>query len=128
VCYTTAATPFTDKDALSSTSTLSASSKYDEGTFELLTILAPAGPNVLKWDNNTYDMTKSKMQPGPNNEYMRVLAGMMRSHALGNDICLVGSKGSGKTILANEFGLQLGYDIEVLCCYRGKNQLLLNLH
>ena len=33
VCYTTATTPFTDKDALSSTSTLSASSKYDEGTF-----------------------------------------------------------------------------------------------
>ena len=55
------------------------------------------------------------MQPGPNDEYDRVLAGMMRSHVLGKDICLVGGKGSGKTIVG---------DFVLLCMLRLTNAAL----
>jgi hypothetical protein len=53
---------------------------------------------------------ESELLPGPNGEFSSALAGMLRSHCLGRDICLVGEKGGGKSALAKEFGRLLGYN------------------
>jgi len=64
----------------------------------------------------------SSMLAGPGGEFGAALAGLLRSHALGRDLCIVGTKGDGKSALAREFGRLLGYcgpgGTELVCCYR----------
>ena len=83
---------FHDDPAASAPTTTTATTP---STDELLEVWAPAGSNI----HQPNAAPPRLMQPGPNDEYDRVLAGMMRSHVLGKDICLVGGKGSGKTIV-----------------------------
>ncbi len=55
----------------------------------------------------------------PIGDQSRVLASMNRIHELGHDICVVGEKGEGKTLLANAFASVAGYsNVELLCCYK----------
>jgi von Willebrand factor A domain-containing protein 8 len=41
--------------------------------------------------------------------HLSAFSSMMQSHALGSDICLVGTKGCGKSVLADHFAQSLGY-------------------
>ncbi|KAH0624441.1 hypothetical protein JD844_031871 [Phrynosoma platyrhinos] len=47
----------------------------------------------------------------------QLLAEMMQSHMV-KDICLIGEKGCGKTVVAKEFAATLGYHIEPLMLYQ----------
>ncbi|KAJ6661690.1 hypothetical protein lerEdw1_013212 [Lerista edwardsae] len=47
----------------------------------------------------------------------QLLAEMMQSHMV-KDICLIGEKGCGKTVVAKEFAAALGYNIEPLMLYQ----------
>uniref|UniRef100_A0A8C0YIY7 von Willebrand factor A domain-containing protein 8 n=1 Tax=Cyprinus carpio carpio TaxID=630221 RepID=A0A8C0YIY7_CYPCA len=47
----------------------------------------------------------------------RLLAEMMRSHLV-KDICLIGAKGCGKSVIAREFAEMLGYSIEPIMLYQ----------
>jgi len=93
------------------TSSASASSSSSSS----VSVVVPSGTRV-----GSTSSTRSRLRPGPQNEYAHTLAGMLRSHALSKDICLVGTKGSGKTALSHEFRDLLGYqhDEMTVCCYR----------
>uniref|UniRef100_A0A672TB47 VWFA domain-containing protein n=1 Tax=Sinocyclocheilus grahami TaxID=75366 RepID=A0A672TB47_SINGR len=47
----------------------------------------------------------------------RLLAEMMQSHLV-KDICLIGAKGCGKSVIAREFADMLGYSIEPIMLYQ----------
>uniref|UniRef100_A0A8C2I7H4 von Willebrand factor A domain-containing protein 8 n=1 Tax=Cyprinus carpio TaxID=7962 RepID=A0A8C2I7H4_CYPCA len=47
----------------------------------------------------------------------RLLAEMMQSHLV-KDICLIGAKGCGKSVIAREFAEMLGYSIEPIMLYQ----------
>ncbi|XDV30937.1 hypothetical protein PO909_033759, partial [Leuciscus waleckii] len=47
----------------------------------------------------------------------RLLAEMMQSHLV-KDMCLIGAKGSGKSMIAREFAEMLGYSIEPIMLYQ----------
>jgi von Willebrand factor A domain-containing protein 8 len=47
-----------------------------------------------------------------------MLAEIIEDHSLGRDICLVGEKGCGKTILNHEFARRLGYSVESLLLFK----------
>ncbi|XP_041128021.1 von Willebrand factor A domain-containing protein 8-like isoform X1 [Polyodon spathula] len=47
----------------------------------------------------------------------RLLAEMMQSHMV-KDICLIGAKGCGKSVIAKEFSEMLGYNVEPVMLYQ----------
>ncbi|MGH0153922.1 UNVERIFIED_CONTAM: hypothetical protein FKN15_027232 [Acipenser sinensis] len=47
----------------------------------------------------------------------RLLAEMMQSHMV-KDMCLIGGKGSGKSVIAKEFSEMLGYNVEPIMLYQ----------
>lgn len=47
----------------------------------------------------------------------RLLAEMMQSHLV-KDVCLIGAKGCGKSVIAREFAEMLGYSIEPIMLYQ----------
>nr|XP_055071414.1 von Willebrand factor A domain-containing protein 8 [Misgurnus anguillicaudatus] len=47
----------------------------------------------------------------------RLLAEMMQSHLV-KDVCLIGAKGCGKSVIAKEFAEMLGYSIEPIMLYQ----------
>eukprot|EP01047_Picozoa_sp_COSAG01_P017994 COSAG01_NODE_965_length_12401_cov_3.496098_7_plen_426_part_00 len=50
--------------------------------------------------------------------HWRLLSGMLQSHSTGRDLCLIGGRGSGKTFIARQFALALGYaPVETLFIY-----------
>uniref|UniRef100_A0A665V7K3 von Willebrand factor A domain-containing protein 8 n=1 Tax=Echeneis naucrates TaxID=173247 RepID=A0A665V7K3_ECHNA len=49
--------------------------------------------------------------------HSQLLSEMMQSHMV-KDICLIGAKGCGKSVLAREFGEMLGYSIEPVMLYQ----------
>ncbi|XP_057192954.1 von Willebrand factor A domain-containing protein 8 isoform X2 [Triplophysa rosa] len=49
--------------------------------------------------------------------HSRLLAEMMQSHFV-KDICLIGAKGCGKSVIAREFAGMLGYSIEPIMLYQ----------
>lgn len=55
----------------------------------------------------------------PNGTQSSLLTSMMQAHAAGYDVCVVGSKGSGKSLLTEQFAHHLGYaQPELICCYK----------
>ncbi|XP_074047842.1 von Willebrand factor A domain-containing protein 8 [Macrotis lagotis] len=72
------------------------------------TIKVPAGSRYQHSGSNHFIKTLSHKQ---------LLAEMMQSHMV-KDMCLIGGKGCGKTVIAKEFADTLGYDIEPIMLYQ----------
>uniref|UniRef100_A0A674JJU6 von Willebrand factor A domain-containing protein 8 n=1 Tax=Terrapene triunguis TaxID=2587831 RepID=A0A674JJU6_9SAUR len=72
--------------------------------------IVPAGTRPLKLcsGSDTFIETSSHKQ---------LLAEMMQSHMV-KDMCLIGGKGCGKTVIAKEFANMLGYNIEPVMLYQ----------
>eukprot|EP01048_Picozoa_sp_COSAG05_P002211 COSAG05_NODE_85_length_20698_cov_35.370309_15_plen_739_part_00 len=50
--------------------------------------------------------------------HWQLITGMLQSHCAGRDLCLIGSRGSGKTFIAGQFARALGYaPVETLFIY-----------
>uniref|UniRef100_A0A8C0ICB5 von Willebrand factor A domain-containing protein 8 n=1 Tax=Bubo bubo TaxID=30461 RepID=A0A8C0ICB5_BUBBB len=75
-----------------------------------VTFQVPAGTGLLKKhrQSDTFIRTSSHNQ---------LLAEMMQSHMV-KDMCLIGGKGCGKTVIAKEFADILGYSIEPIMLYQ----------
>ncbi|XP_034741708.1 von Willebrand factor A domain-containing protein 8 [Etheostoma cragini] len=75
-----------------------------------VTFQVPAGIKELHPPNSspTFISTPSQSQ---------LLAEMMQSHMV-KDICLIGAKGCGKSVIAREFAEMLGYSIEPIMLYQ----------
>ncbi|KAM6284282.1 von Willebrand factor A domain-containing protein 8 isoform 1-T1 [Spheniscus humboldti] len=75
-----------------------------------VTFQVPAGTGLLKKHtrSDTFVRTSSHNQ---------LLAEMMQSHMV-KDMCLIGGKGCGKTVIAKEFADMLGYNIEPIMLYQ----------
>uniref|UniRef100_A0A8C6JZL1 von Willebrand factor A domain-containing protein 8 n=1 Tax=Melopsittacus undulatus TaxID=13146 RepID=A0A8C6JZL1_MELUD len=75
-----------------------------------VTFQVPAGTALLKKHprSDTFIKTSSHDQ---------LLAEMMQSHMV-KDMCLIGGKGCGKTVIAKEFADILGYSIEPIMLYQ----------
>ncbi|RVE58198.1 hypothetical protein OJAV_G00206850 [Oryzias javanicus] len=75
-----------------------------------ITFQSPAGTNKAQppHSNPTFINT-----PG----HSQLLAEMMQSHIV-KDICLIGPKGSGKSVIAKEFANMLGYSVEPVMLYQ----------
>uniref|UniRef100_H2MDU3 von Willebrand factor A domain-containing protein 8 n=1 Tax=Oryzias latipes TaxID=8090 RepID=H2MDU3_ORYLA len=75
-----------------------------------ITFQSPAGTNEAHppHSNPTFVST-----PG----HSQLLAEMMQSHIV-KDICLIGPKGSGKSVIAREFANMLGYSVEPVMLYQ----------
>jgi hypothetical protein len=56
------------------------------------------------------------------------LANMLHDHAIGKDICIVGERGSGKSVLVQLFADALGYDVQQMLLYRDMSSRDLTLH
>ncbi|XP_009866947.1 PREDICTED: von Willebrand factor A domain-containing protein 8-like, partial [Apaloderma vittatum] len=75
-----------------------------------VTFQVPAGTGLLRKhpQSDTFIRTSSHNQ---------LLAEMMQSHMV-KDMCLIGGKGCGKTVIAKEFADILGYSIEPIMLYQ----------
>ncbi|KAM6934858.1 von Willebrand factor A domain-containing protein 8 [Xenentodon cancila] len=75
-----------------------------------ITFQVPAGTKELRPPNGspTFIYTPSHSQ---------LLAEMMQSHVV-KDLCLIGVKGCGKSVIAREFAEMLGYNIEPVMLYQ----------
>lgn len=75
-----------------------------------VTFQVPAGIKELRQPNSspTFISTPSHSQ---------LIAEMMQSHMI-KDICLIGAKGCGKSVIAKEFAEMLGYSIEPVMLYQ----------
>ncbi|KAL7983993.1 hypothetical protein Chor_004533 [Crotalus horridus] len=74
----------------------------------------------------TFQVPAGAQPPGPSPEtegfvrtfsHERLLAEMMQSHMV-KDVCLIGQKGCGKTVVAKAFAALLGYHIEPIMLYQ----------
>ncbi|KAG7255151.1 hypothetical protein CRUP_037223, partial [Coryphaenoides rupestris] len=77
---------------------------------EEVTFQVPAGTNKPRPPNSspTFISTPSHAQ---------LLSDMMTSHMV-KDMCLIGAKGCGKSVIAREFAEMLGYDMEPFMLYQ----------
>ncbi|XP_062982036.1 von Willebrand factor A domain-containing protein 8 [Elgaria multicarinata webbii] len=75
-----------------------------------VTFQVPAGIKPLDMHSGTDGFIKTA-------SHEQLLAEMMQSHMV-KDICLIGEKGCGKTVLAKEFAATLGYNIEPIMLYQ----------
>ncbi|XP_076602199.1 von Willebrand factor A domain-containing protein 8 isoform X1 [Chaetodon auriga] len=75
-----------------------------------VTFQVPAGSKELRppSSSSTFISTPSHSQ---------LIAEMMQSH-MAKDICLIGAKGCGKSVIAREFAEMLGYSIEPVMLYQ----------
>ena len=60
--------------------------------------------------------------------YEKTLANLLHDHAIGKDMCIVGERGSGKSVLVRLFADALGYDIQQMMLYRDMCSRDLTLH
>ncbi|XP_062831671.1 von Willebrand factor A domain-containing protein 8 isoform X2 [Anolis carolinensis] len=75
-----------------------------------VTVQVPAGTRPFDLHSGTDGFIKTF-------SHEQLLAEMMQSHMV-KDICLIGEKGCGKTVVAKEFAAMLGYNIEPLMLYQ----------
>ncbi len=49
-----------------------------------------------------------------------IMVDLLQDHVIGKDICIIGEKGMGKTVLAYQFADRLGYSnsLQVIHCYK----------
>uniref|UniRef100_A0A8C5PQG7 von Willebrand factor A domain-containing protein 8 n=1 Tax=Leptobrachium leishanense TaxID=445787 RepID=A0A8C5PQG7_9ANUR len=73
-------------------------------------IQVPRGVMPLKKDTRQQNFVRTQNQE-------MLLAEMMQSHMV-KDMCLIGGKGCGKTVIAKEFADMLGYEIEPIMLYQ----------
>uniref|UniRef100_A0A8B9TE56 von Willebrand factor A domain-containing protein 8 n=1 Tax=Anas platyrhynchos TaxID=8839 RepID=A0A8B9TE56_ANAPL len=70
----------------------------------------PAGTGMLKQHSQSETFVRTS-------SHDQLLAEMMQSHMV-KDMCLIGGKGCGKTVIAKEFADILGYSIEPIMLYQ----------
>ncbi|XP_067896341.1 von Willebrand factor A domain-containing protein 8 isoform X2 [Heterodontus francisci] len=70
----------------------------------------PVGTRPLKFHTGSSNFVRTS-------SHDRLLAEMVQSHMV-KDICLIGGKGCGKTVIAKEFADLLGYRIEPITLYQ----------
>ncbi|XP_053563944.1 von Willebrand factor A domain-containing protein 8 [Bombina bombina] len=70
----------------------------------------PAGTRVMKLHSESSQFIKT-------NSLEILLAEMLQSH-MAKDMCLIGGKGCGKTVIAKEFADMLGYEVEPIMLYQ----------
>ncbi|XP_072473221.1 von Willebrand factor A domain-containing protein 8 isoform X2 [Notamacropus eugenii] len=75
-----------------------------------VTVKVPAGTRPLNQHSGSNHFIKTL-------SHKQLLAEMMQSHMV-KDLCLIGGKGCGKTVIAKEFADTLGYDIEPIMLYQ----------
>ncbi|XP_036613372.1 von Willebrand factor A domain-containing protein 8 [Trichosurus vulpecula] len=75
-----------------------------------VTMEVPAGTRPLNQHSGSNHFIKTL-------SHKQLLAEMMQSHMV-KDMCLIGGKGCGKTVIAKEFADALGYDIEPIMLYQ----------
>ncbi|XP_063282038.1 von Willebrand factor A domain-containing protein 8 [Pelobates fuscus] len=75
-----------------------------------ISIQVPRGAMPLKQDTGQQNFVRTQ-----NHEML--LAEMMQSHMV-KDICLIGGKGCGKTVIAKEIAEMLGYEVEPIMLYQ----------
>uniref|UniRef100_A0A7M4DXF6 von Willebrand factor A domain-containing protein 8 n=1 Tax=Crocodylus porosus TaxID=8502 RepID=A0A7M4DXF6_CROPO len=99
----------TKMESVQGSKTLQADVTVQIGEKEV-TFQVPSGtrPFNLYSGSDTFIKTSSHKQ---------LLAEMMQSHMV-KDMCLIGGKGSGKTVIAKEFADILGYNIEPIMLYQ----------
>lgn len=73
-------------------------------------IKIPTGTKPLKFHTTSSNFIRTS-------SHDRLLAEMMQSHLV-KDMCLIGGKGCGKTVIAKEFADMLGYSIEPITLYQ----------
>uniref|UniRef100_A0A8B9JC72 von Willebrand factor A domain containing 8 n=1 Tax=Astyanax mexicanus TaxID=7994 RepID=A0A8B9JC72_ASTMX len=72
--------------------------------------MVPAGPRPPRPPNTSPTFISTPT-------HARLLAEMMQSHLV-KDMCLIGAKGFGKSVIAREFAEMLGYSIEPIMLYQ----------
>ncbi|CAL8321307.1 unnamed protein product [Merluccius merluccius] len=75
-----------------------------------VTVQVPAGTNEPRPPNSSPAFISTPSQA-------QLLADMMTSHMV-KDMCLIGAKGCGKSVIAREFAEMLGYSMEPLMLYQ----------
>ncbi|XP_072214400.1 von Willebrand factor A domain-containing protein 8 [Excalfactoria chinensis] len=75
-----------------------------------VTFQVPAGTGLLKQHSQSDKFIRTS-------SHDQLLAEMMQSHMV-KDMCLIGGKGCGKTVIAKEFADILGYSIEPIMLYQ----------
>uniref|UniRef100_U3ITH4 von Willebrand factor A domain-containing protein 8 n=1 Tax=Anas platyrhynchos platyrhynchos TaxID=8840 RepID=U3ITH4_ANAPP len=75
-----------------------------------VTFQVPAGTGMLKQHSQSETFVRTS-------SHDQLLAEMMQSHMV-KDMCLIGGKGCGKTVIAKEFADILGYSIEPIMLYQ----------
>ncbi|KAM4700318.1 von Willebrand factor A domain-containing protein 8 [Discoglossus pictus] len=73
-------------------------------------IEVPAGTKSLKLNSGSPHFVKT-------NSHELLLAEMLQSHMV-KDMCLIGGKGCGKTVISKEFADMLGYEVEPIMLYQ----------
>uniref|UniRef100_A0A4W6D9L2 von Willebrand factor A domain-containing protein 8 n=1 Tax=Lates calcarifer TaxID=8187 RepID=A0A4W6D9L2_LATCA len=83
----------------------------DKGLFPLsIKLQVPAGTKEPRPPNSSPNFISTP-------SHAQLLSEMMQSHMV-KDICLIGAKGCGKSVLAREFAEMLGYSIEPVMLYQ----------
>ncbi|MED6276760.1 hypothetical protein CHARACLAT_006287, partial [Characodon lateralis] len=75
-----------------------------------ITFQVPAGSKELRPPNSSLTFINTP-------SHSQLLAEMMQSHMV-KDLCLIGAKGCGKSVIAREFAEMLGYSIEPVMLYQ----------
>uniref|UniRef100_UPI0037E9A655 von Willebrand factor A domain-containing protein 8 n=1 Tax=Semicossyphus pulcher TaxID=241346 RepID=UPI0037E9A655 len=75
-----------------------------------VTFQVPAGTKELRPPNSSPSFISTP-------SHAQLLAEMMQSH-MAKDICVIGAKGCGKSVIAREFAEMLGYSIEPVMLYQ----------
>uniref|UniRef100_A0A8D0GPI5 von Willebrand factor A domain-containing protein 8 n=1 Tax=Sphenodon punctatus TaxID=8508 RepID=A0A8D0GPI5_SPHPU len=70
----------------------------------------PAGTRPLQLSSGSDSFIRTS-------SHEQLLAEMMQSHMV-KDVCLIGGKGCGKTVIAKEFADMLGYNVEPIMLYQ----------
>ncbi|OXB58429.1 hypothetical protein ASZ78_005166, partial [Callipepla squamata] len=79
-----------------------------------VTFQVPSGTGLLKQHSQSDKFIRTS-------SHDQLLAEMMQSHMV-KDMCLIGGKGCGKTVIAKEFADILGYSIEPIMLYQVSEQ------
>ncbi|MEQ2269186.1 hypothetical protein XENORESO_000956 [Xenotaenia resolanae] len=81
-----------------------------------ITFQVPAGSKELRPPNSSLTFINTP-------SHSQLLAEMMQSHMV-KDLCLIGAKGCGKSVIAREFAEMLGYSIEPVMLYQVNKEVI----
>eukprot|EP01134_Creolimax_fragrantissima_P008370 CFRG8370T1 len=96
--------------------TLSTSSTSPD---DAVSLIVPVGPHLTNSQNASTPITQNLgSRFVATKAHWGVLSDMVVDHSLGRDLCLVGGKGEGKSVMANAFALFLGYETEIIQLFK----------